>query len=205
MKNQTNSSWATGGTLFTAVLSSACCWLPLALIAFGVSGAAVSAALEPWRPLLIGLTIALLGTAFYLSYRKPTAPETTDESTASCCSMEPGPSRMQKWNRLVLWIVAPLALAFVLFPSYASALISNSEPTEPIPESAQVETLRIEGMTCEGCAGILERALTDIPGVVKANVDYESRTAEVTIILSDEAPRGLLESAVKDAGYSTLP
>lgn len=207
MKNRTNGSWATGGTLFAALLSSACCWLPLALIAFGVSGAAVSAVLEPWRPLFVVLTVGLLGTAFYLTYRKPKVLTTAEpgESTASCCSTEPGSSRLQRWNRVALWIVAPLALAFVLFPSYASALISGSNSIDGVPETAQVQTLSIDGMTCEGCASILERALSVVPGVISARVDYETGTAEIATASNGHVPRDLLESAVEEAGYSVLP
>lgn len=207
MKHRTNGSWATGGTLVAALLSSACCWLPLALIAFGVSGAAASAALEPWRPLFVALTVAFLGTAFYLTYRKPgvrTTSESTD-TTADCCSTEPGPSRLQRWNRRALWIVAPLALAFVSFPSYASALLGSSEPTGAVSETAQVHSLRIEGMTCEGCAGILERALVDVPGVIRARVDYETGTAEVATEPDGRVPYESLATAVEEAGYSVLP
>ena len=38
--------WATGGAVISAILSSACCWLPFLLIAFGASAAGVSGFFE---------------------------------------------------------------------------------------------------------------------------------------------------------------
>ena len=62
---------AQAGALTSAVISSACCWLPLLLLAFGVSGGALSATFEAWRPVLLPVTFMLLGIAFFLTYRKP--------------------------------------------------------------------------------------------------------------------------------------
>ena len=52
----------------SAILASACCWLPLVLIALGASGAGIAAGLEAYRPLLIVVTFGFLGAAFYLTY-----------------------------------------------------------------------------------------------------------------------------------------
>ena len=51
------------GALASAIVASACCWLPLLLIAVGVSGSALSATFEAWRPVLLPLPFALLGLA----------------------------------------------------------------------------------------------------------------------------------------------
>ena len=53
------------GALASAVVASACCWLPLLLIAVGVSGGALAATFEAWRPVLLPVTFVLLGLAFY--------------------------------------------------------------------------------------------------------------------------------------------
>jgi Cu+-exporting ATPase len=62
-------------------------------------------------------------------------------------------------------------------------------------------TLRIEGMSCQHCAGRVERALAAMPGV-KATVDLAAKTATVEApeSVSDEA----LERAVIDAGYEVV-
>lgn len=78
------------GALASAVVASACCWLPLLLIAVGVSGTALSATFEAWRPVLLPVTFVLLGVASYFTYRKPKVLAATSAGTApseSCCSV----------------------------------------------------------------------------------------------------------------------
>ena len=71
--------FTTVGAVFTAVLSSACCWVPLLLIGLGISGSAASASLESYRSLLLVVSAGFLSTGFYLVYKKPVEP-------ADCCS-----------------------------------------------------------------------------------------------------------------------
>ncbi len=63
-------------------------------------------------------------------------------------------------------------------------------PTEPI-------RLAIDGMRCAGCVASVEKALRAAPGVTDANVNYASRTAEV----SGNAEIAILLAAVGKAGY----
>ena len=57
-----------GGSVLAALIASACCWLPLLLVTFGVSAAGVSAQFESVRPYFLALTAVLLGAGFYFSY-----------------------------------------------------------------------------------------------------------------------------------------
>ena len=57
-------------------------------------------------------------------------------------------------------------------------------------------TLRIEGMTCGGCAARVERALRAVPGVADARVDLEAHLATVT----GGAGAAALLAAVEAAG-----
>ena len=56
--------------ILSAVGASICCVGPLVLLALGVSGAWIGSltALEPYRPVFIGLTLLFLGLAFYRLY-----------------------------------------------------------------------------------------------------------------------------------------
>jgi len=60
---------ATLAALLTAVIGSACCWLPLLLIAVGFSAAGVGSFFEQYRPYLLSITFALLGLAWWFMYR----------------------------------------------------------------------------------------------------------------------------------------
>jgi hypothetical protein len=58
------------GSILAAFGASICCVGPLVLLALGISGAWISSltALEPYRPIFMGLTLLFLGFAFYRLY-----------------------------------------------------------------------------------------------------------------------------------------
>jgi copper chaperone CopZ len=60
---------ATLGAVFTAIMGTACCWLPLLLIAFGFSAAGIGSFFEQYRPYFLAATFALLTIAWYFTYR----------------------------------------------------------------------------------------------------------------------------------------
>ena len=61
-----NSKLALAGGILAGVGASACCIGPLVLVSLGIGGAWIGhlTALEPYRPIFIGLTLLLLGLAF---------------------------------------------------------------------------------------------------------------------------------------------
>lgn len=97
-------------SVLAAGIASACCIGPVAFVLLGAGafGASLSA-LEPYRPVWLGLTAVLLGGAFYVAYR-PT-------SGCDTCSLA---SRTR--HRLAVWIAAALVAAFVTFPYYVEYL-----------------------------------------------------------------------------------
>lgn len=64
-------------------------------------------------------------------------------------------------------------------------------------------SLSIEGMTCASCVARVEKALKKVPGVVAAEVNLATETADVT--LSGGADVGALTAAVEKAGYQAQP
>lgn len=59
--------------------------------------------------------------------------------------------------------------------------------------------LKIEGMSCASCARSVEKALSRVPGVSQANVNFATETAAVTH--GGSVPRDQLTAAVTAAGY----
>ena len=57
--------------------------------------------------------------------------------------------------------------------------------------------LSISGMSCAGCVASVEKALSEVAGVIEANVNFAEHTANV----SGSVSIGDLISAVKNAGY----
>jgi mercuric ion transport protein len=101
------------GAVLAAFGASLCCILPVAVAVLGVGSAALGAKLEPLRPFFLVLTVTILGFAFYRAYR----PEKCEPGQA--CEV-PAHRRRQ---RIVLWIVAAVALALTTFPYYAGYLL----------------------------------------------------------------------------------
>lgn len=210
---------AQAGALAAAIFALACCWLPLLLIAFGISGGALAAGFEASRPVLLPLTFALLGLAFYFTYRKPAAAvggsgkagtgddcctvPGNDAGSESCCTPEKKGFTIRKMNKVMLWPLTALVLAFAFFPNYVGFLLTSGAPPARTasPDLADVRwTLAISGMTCEGCAAHIEANLSKVPGVHQAAVKYEARNAVVSAdsSVSEEA----LRAAVLKAGYT---
>ncbi len=107
-------------SVFTAFIASACCVGPLVFALLGLGGAGFLLQLEPYRPYFIGLTAVLLGTGFYLTYRKPNvAPAAEGAEGESCACPAPRASRA---GRAVLWIATVLVVVAVAFPYIAAAV-----------------------------------------------------------------------------------
>ena len=138
-KSSTGETIAKIGTILSAIMASACCWLPLLLLAVGVSGAGIAATLETYRPLFMVVTFGFLGAAFYFTYRpKKAASETrhdccpTESTVADDCCTPTGKRRfnMMALNKVMLWGVTVLAAAFLFFPSYVGLLVGDGKSVD---------------------------------------------------------------------------
>lgn len=191
---------ATSGAVLAAILSSACCWLPLLLIAFGASAAGVAGFFEQYRFVFLGVTVVLLAGAFYLVYRKPRcAPRET-------CAVPN--TRLRKFNKGMIWVATLIVIAFAVFPNYVGVLIGGGSNGGDISSTAAPDrTIRIEGMTCDGCTANLELQIAKLPGVARAEVSFADKTAEV-YFMTDVPARPTeeeLQSQITAAGFKGIP
>ena len=177
-----------------AFVASLCCLGPLLLGSVGL-GAVLVATFAPLRPYLLFLSVALLALGFYSVYRKPKAAQAC---AGEVCALD-SRSRRMAGPLLVLATVAVAALA--LFPVYGSKLVSGSAVrTHAAAVALQTVELRVSGMTCEVCAGVVKRKLLETSGVVAAEVDFESARARVQYAPSETSPARLI-AAVNSTGY----
>lgn len=195
---------AQAGALISAVLASACCWLPLSLIAFGVSGGTMAAKFEASRPVLLPVTFALLGLAFFFTYRKPKVVAAAASGGEESCGCPPEHSKgftIKRLNKIMLWVVTVFVLAFAFFPNYVGFLLAGNGTAQVRADAERVEwRMTIKGMTCQGCAAHIQSELIEVPGVSEAKVDYEQGSAVITATL--EVNETVLRKAVEVAGYS---
>jgi mercuric ion transport protein len=114
MQTATKQLWA---SVAAAIVSSLCCVAPLVLLMLGISGAWIGqlTALEPYRPIFIGVTAIFMVLAFRQLYIVPArcAPED------ACAN-----PRLQKRQRQVFWGVAAGLAALIAFPWVAPYLFT---------------------------------------------------------------------------------
>jgi mercuric ion binding protein len=63
-------------------------------------------------------------------------------------------------------------------------------------------TLDVQNMTCGVCPITVKKALENVAGVAKADVDFGNKTA--TVEFDDPATVGALTEATKTAGYPSI-
>jgi copper chaperone CopZ len=199
------------GTVASAIMASSCCWLPLVLLAFGVSGAGIAGGLETYRPLFITVTFGFLAAAFYFTYR----PRTSQTNEGNCCSTAhdfcavPNDETKRRFsmitlNKAMLWGVTLLAVLFLFFPKYVGLFLASREAecettaTNPLVRKT---TIAIDYMTCEGCAVALESNLKDVPGVLSAKVDYNKKQAVVSTEACCPFPKDEILKTIENAGF----
>jgi len=98
-----------------AIGASVCCVVPLVLLALGIGGTWISylTALEPYRPIFIGITLVFLFLAFRKLYLNPRRCVPGD-----VCAI-PATLRNQ---RIIFWIVTTILLVLLTFPYYGQLL-----------------------------------------------------------------------------------
>ena len=182
------------GSVVAAFVASLCCLGPLLLGGIGL-GAALVATFAPLRPYFLALSTILLVTGFYFVYRKPKEAEACE---AEACAPESGTRRLTK---PLLWLATLAVAALAFFPFYGAKLVGTPTGAAP-PAAVQLETaqLKITGMDCEVCAGVIQRKLSETPGVIQANVRYPAGAALVKYDPTKIAPAQIVD-AVNAIGF----
>lgn len=114
MQIVTKQLWA---GVVAGIVGSLCCVAPLVLLMLGISGAWIGqlTALEPYRPIFIGVTAIFMALAFRHLYIVP----------ARCAPGEAcDDPRLQLRQRQIFWIVAVGLAALIAFPWFATYLFA---------------------------------------------------------------------------------
>ncbi|HEP6426286.1 TPA: mercuric ion transporter MerT [Burkholderia cenocepacia] len=107
-KPRTGSGVLAAGGL-AAILASTCCLGPLVLVALGFSGAWIGnlTALEPYRPVFIGVALA----ALFFAWRRIFRPAHACKPGEVCAIPQ-----VRATYKLIFWIVTALVLVALGFP-----------------------------------------------------------------------------------------
>lgn len=172
-----------GAGVLTAIAASLCCITPVLALISGASGVASTFSwMEPARPYLIGITVMVLGFAWYQKFK----PRTAEEIACACEEDDLPASKAGKkpfmQTKKFLGIVTVFAALMLAFPNYAHILYPSNDKKEMVIVNAsdiQAITFDVEGMTCNGCASHVENDLNKLSGIVKVDASYEEATANV--------------------------
>jgi copper chaperone CopZ len=183
-----------GTGLLTAITASLCCITPaLALIA-GTSGIASTFSwIEPFRPYLIGLTVLVLGFAWYqkLKPRKEIDCE---------CETDEKPKFIQ--SKAFLGIVTVFAIIMLAFPYYSGIFYSNTKKQVIVVDKSDIKTteFKISGMTCASCEEHVNHEVNKLKGIVNSKASYENGNA---IIEFDRTKTNEteIEKSINSTGY----
>lgn len=187
-------TWTSAGAIFSAMLSSACCWLPFALIVFGTSSGGVSGYFEEYRHYLLGATSILLSVSFYLVYFQK-----EECNTDGTCN-SPNP-KLITFNKVILWGATVTVLMFALFPNYIGYVI-DEEPKESLSAAGEVTQIyEIEGMTCEACTLKVRDQIKKVSGVVSVHISYADKSAQVSLDRVSETTQEDILNAISTVGY----
>jgi copper chaperone CopZ/uncharacterized protein (DUF486 family) len=184
-----------GAGILTAIAASLCCITPILALIAGTSGLASTFSwLGPFRPYFIGLTILVLGFAWYQKL-KP-------KNQIDCnCDTEEKPKFIQ--SKIFLGIVTAFAIFMLAFPYYSSIFYPNTEKQIIVVNKSNIQKVEftISGMTCVSCEEHVNHEVNKLTGIINSNASYENGNA---IVEFDNTKTNIteIEKAINSTGYS---
>ena len=183
-----------GAGLLTAITASLCCITPVLALIAGTSGIASTFSwIEPFRPYLIGLTILVLGFAWYQKL-KP-------QKEIDCeCETDEKPKFIQ--SRKFLGIVTVFVIVILAFPYYSGIFYPNTEKQIILVDKSDIKTteFKISGMTCASCEEHVNYEVNKLNGIVNSTVSYENGNAIVEFEKT-KTNETEIEKAINSTGY----
>lgn len=186
-----------GAGVLSAIAASLCCITPVLALIAGSSGIASAFSwLEPARPYLIGITVLVLGFAWYQKLK----PRTKEEIECAC--EEEGKTSFLQ-SKKFLGIVTLFAAIMLAFPYYSYVFFPKTASNVVIVESKNIVRVNfdIDGMTCEGCSEHIKHTVAQLPGYIEATANFETGKATVKF---DKTKTTLeqVATAINETGYT---
>ncbi len=181
-----------GAGLLTAITASLCCITPLLALLAGTSGLASTFSwIEPFRPYLIGLTVLVLGIAWYQKIKS------TNEM--DCCTTEK-PKFID--SKTFLGLITAFTIIMLSFPSFSTAFYPNIEKQLIVVDTNNITTLAFEinGMTCTSCEVHVNHKVNQLDGIIDTKVSYENGNAIIAFD-NTKTKQVEIEKAINSTGY----
>lgn len=196
MNKDSKSGKLAGVGIITAIAASLCCITPLLALISGVGGLASSFSwLEPARPYLLGITVLVLGFAWYQKLKSRTA----EEIQCDCEEDEKTPFMQTK---KFLGIITVFAFLMMAFPYYEHIFYPKTDKEVVIVSSDNIEEIKFNviGMTCASCEVHIIHAVKKLDGIVSVSADSDEGIATVKFDDS-KTDRATITKAINASGY----
>lgn len=185
-----------GAGVLSAIAASLCCITPVLALISGASGAASAFSwLEPLRPYLIGVTVLVLGFAWYQKLKPRTA-----EEIQCACEDDEKPSFWQ--SKKFLGIVTGFAILMLSFPYYGHIFYGNTDKQVVVVSSDNVQEIEfnVSGMTCSSCEEHVKHAVNELPGIVSVSANSNEGIAIVKFDKT-KTDKEAITNAIDATGY----
>ena len=183
--------------IVSAIAASFCCITPvLALIAGSGSIAYSFPWISPARPYMIGITIAVLGFAWYQKLK----PQPIDDCGCATCEK---PRFFQ--SKAFLFLVTIFSALMIAFPAYAKIFFPKNEKAAIVIEKSNIQTVELDiiGMSCAGCEIEVNHEVNKLPGIIQSTVSYKNRNAIIKFDVSKTTIKDITE-AINTTGYKVI-
>ncbi len=184
-----------GVGILTAMAASLCCITPVLALIAGASGLGSTFSwLEPFRTYFIGLTILVLGFAWFQKL-KP--------FKQKYCNCKTKKETKFIQTKTFLGIVTAFTIIMLTFPYYSSIFYLKTEKQIIVVDKSNIHKVEftISGMTCASCGEHVNHEVNKLTGIISSNASYENGNA---IIEFDNSKTNIseIEKAINSTGYS---
>jgi copper chaperone CopZ len=217
MEEEKTSKKLLGAGVLAAIAASLCCITPVLALIAGSSGLASTFSwLEPARPYLIGITILVIGFAWYQKLKVKKVAE------IDCACEEDEEKKSFLHSKAFLAIVTVFSAFMLSFPYYSGIFFPENNKQIVIIESindngiekdenvilieaknlAEVE-FDIEGMTCEACNYTVQNASLEVQGVIDSKADFNTGKAVISYDKTKTNEKEIIE-AINQTHYDVI-
>jgi len=172
--------------ILSAVTASICCVGPIVLIALGLGGLGLGAAIGKyhWYFLLAAIVLLIFGWRTYFKEKK--------ECDAERCEM-----KGKAITRNVLIAASTIVLVFTAINVYTYAFGGAKELTS---EQGTQVSIPVKGMTCAACEVAIQTALKKHPGVYEVIASAKNETVQVAYDPAEISLEDMI-NVVNQTGY----
>ena len=179
--------------LIGGLIATACCITPLLFLLLGLGSIGLAASMGAYKMFFIftGLLFIILTLANHIRMKA---------KKCACSSIQ----MLKQESKLILSAFASFfvifgILNFILLPYITATISASDDISVKTVKTASLKQLKlkIDGMTCEGCAVVIESILENVKGVIDANVSFAKGTAIVLYDPSLTNPKQIISSVPK--------